>query len=250
MNCSSSRCDGAIFAVDRPHAADVAGVVAIIGSVIHQHEVAVLEGRRVAEVVHVVDVLGAAGGDGAIAFEAGVVGDEDEMGGRVELVFGHARFGAAHGLDKGEARDLGGSADQRDLARALDAAHFVEHGIEIADLRARLPHAQELDEPLLARRRAVPEIVRARGFCRDQLTAALSQVFRRTELRVDRRRRLAAPAASGPAGATSGQFWTAVSLTALTSLTPVMRFTSSASSATERAPRPLRASRCAPADRA
>ena len=127
---------GRVGAVHRPHAADVADVVAVVGRVVHQHEVAVLEAPRVAVVVHVVDVLGAGGGDRAIRFELRVVDQEDVARGGVELVLVDARFGAAHRFHQAEAGELRGAADQRDLARALDGAQVVEDRREIADLGA------------------------------------------------------------------------------------------------------------------
>ena len=188
MNCSELALPRRVLAVHRPDAADVARVVAVVGRVVHQHQVAVLQRRRVAEVVHVVDVVGAAGGDRAIALEARVVDEEDVVRRGVELVFGDARLGAAHRFHHAETGDLRRAAHHRDLARALDAAHLVEDRVQVAHVGARLPRAQQLDEALLTRDGAVPEVVDARGLRGHELAAALPEVLGRAELGVDRRR--------------------------------------------------------------
>ena len=200
-NCSSSRCCGGVLAVDRPDASDVADVVAVVRREVHQHQVAVLERRGVAEVVHVVDVLGAARGNRAIAFEPRVVDQEDVARRRIELILGHARLGAAHRFHQPEPGNLRGAPHHRDLARALDAPHLVEDGIEVPHLGARMTRAQQLDEPALTRPGAVPRVVDARGFRRHELAAALSLVLGRAELREDHRRRLAASASAGAGAA-------------------------------------------------
>ena len=165
--------------------------------------------RHVAEVVHVVDVLGPARGDRAIALEPRVVDEEHIARGGVELVLGHAGLRAAHRLHQAEAGDLRRAPDQRDLPLALDAAHLVEDRVQVAHLGARVTRAQQLDEPALPRRGAVPEVVRPRGLGADELAAALALVLGRAELREDRGGcRSAAAAAAGGArlACTSGQF--------------------------------------------
>ncbi len=118
----------------------------------------------------------------------------------VELVFGDARLSAAHRFHDAKAGDLRRTAQHRDLARALDAAHLVEDRIQVAHVRARLPRPQQLDEALLPRDRAVPVVVDAGGLGGYELAAALTEVLGRAELGVNRRRGGAAAAASSGAG--------------------------------------------------
>ena len=185
--------------------------------------------------MHVVDVLGAAGRDRPVAFEARIVDEEHVAGGSVELILGDAGLGAAHRFHHRQAGDLRCAPDHGDLAGALDAAQLVEDRVEVADLGPRLPGAQELDEPLLARHRAVPEIVDARRFCGHELAAALAEVLGWTEFRINRRRRGATAATSPlpafPAPSVSGQPAVAIASTETTSSAPDTRFTSSTSSA-------------------
>ena len=137
------------------------------------------------------------GRDRAIALEPRVVHLEHVVGRGIELIFGHARLGAAHGFHHPETRELGRAANHRNLARALDAAHLVEDRVQVAHVGARVARPQQLDEAALTRRRTVPEVVGARHLRRHQLAAALPEVLGRTELRVDRRRRGAASASPG-----------------------------------------------------
>ena len=95
--------------------------------------------------------------------ESGVVHEEDVARRCVELVFRHTRLGAAHRLHHAEAGDLRRATDERDLARALDAAHPVENRIQVPDVGASIARAEQLDEAPLARDTAVPVVVHPGG---------------------------------------------------------------------------------------
>ena len=123
----------AVFPVDRPDPRDVARIVVILGGEIHQDDVAVLEPRGVAVIVHVPDVIRAGGRDRAIALESGAAGQEDVAGDCVELILEDARPRALHRLDQPAAGELGGPADQGDLARALHGADAVEDRRQVVD---------------------------------------------------------------------------------------------------------------------
>ena len=173
-----------VLAADGPDPADVADVVPVVGGVVHQHQVAVLERRGVAEIVHVVDVFGAGRRDRSVRFEPRAVEQEHIPRGGVELILGDARLGAPHSLDQAEARELRCAPNQRDFPRALDRAQLVEDRIEIPDLGARMARAQQLDEAPLPGRAAVPIVQRPRGFRRHQLAPALTGRFGGREFRV------------------------------------------------------------------
>src|SRR5262249_55198981 len=105
----------AIFAVDRPHAPDVASVVADVRRVVHQHQLAVFEPTVVAIVVRVPDIF-ARGDDGAIALVPHAIHPIDVVGDRAKLILGHAGPRGADRLPHRQAAQLPGPAHRGDLA--------------------------------------------------------------------------------------------------------------------------------------
>ena len=114
-------------AVHRPHAADVTGVVGEVGSVVHEHEVAVAKRIRQASVVAEPGVLTATD-DRSVTLPSGAPGEEDEVGDRRQLVLGDAGCCAAHRLGDGTGREHPGPTQQVDLDIVLDLAEPIEHG--------------------------------------------------------------------------------------------------------------------------
>ena len=139
------------------HPRDVGLVVAVVGRVVHQEEVAVLHLALAGVVVRPPGVVRARD-EREVGVALRAVSPEDELADGVELVLVLARPRRAHAFEDREARELRRVAQHRELARALDEAQVVERRREIADLEDREALAHELDEAALPRGHSVERV--------------------------------------------------------------------------------------------
>ncbi len=165
-----------VDAVDRPHAADVGRVVAEVGRVVEEHEIAVAQGGVVAPVVHHPDV-GAGGDDGAVTGAARAAGEVNVVGDGAELVFEDARAGGLDRLEAGERAEAAGVAHERELGGGFDQALAVEEGREVAELGARGELGEAGEQVGLAGEAAVERIGEHAGVVVAQGVLALAHAL-------------------------------------------------------------------------
>ena len=175
-------------AADRPHAGYVARVVAVVGGVVHEDQLPVLQLGVVSVVVAEVRVR-ARRGDGAVTLALRAVDPVDVVGRGVELVLVEAGLRGAHRLHDPHAGQLARPPDQLHLAGRLVEPHGVHDGREVGDGELREALAKLGDESALAGSPAVPGVGDVLGVADEVLVAALCAPLGGTHERMDGRRR-------------------------------------------------------------
>src|SRR5690606_35729501 len=121
-------------AVDREGAGDIGSVTLVLTAGVDQHQIAVVEGGAVLDVVENAAV-GAAPDDGAVGGKFRPGHGELVLDLRLQLVLVHPRLADPHGAAVGAGGDLAGPGHHLELAGALVQAHFVDQVVEVDEFR-------------------------------------------------------------------------------------------------------------------
>ena len=176
--------------VHRPDARDVARVVAVVGGIVHQHQVAVAQRVGLAKVMPQKRVR-AATNDRGVAIAAGAARIEHIFGGRIELILVHAGSSGAHRFHDAESCEFRRLANERDLGGALDHPQTIQRGCQIAHYELREALMHESHEMRLARRSAIPRITGRARLSGQQFVATVVAGLHGAERRVQRQGRRA-----------------------------------------------------------